>query len=95
MVNKNIKLVTKDDKGIRHLCMFFPEMSIYKRYVDKTKCRYFVIKDEISFDNYMKVWEKVSNIIERINSELIYNKKYLKSEKRFNTKKSFHVFIYQ
>ena len=27
------------------LCTFFPEMSIYKRYSDKTKCMYFMIKD--------------------------------------------------
>ena len=34
----------------------------------------------------MTVWEKVSNIIKKKNSELLYNKKYLKAEKRFNTK---------
>ena len=41
----------------------FPEMSIYKRYFDKTKCMYFMIKDENFFDKYMTIWEKVSNII--------------------------------
>ena len=34
-------------------------MSVYKRYSDKTKCVYFVIKDK-------KVWAKVSNIIKKI-----------------------------
>ena len=28
----------KDNKEARPLCIFFPEMSIYKRYSDKTKC---------------------------------------------------------
>ena len=59
--------------------MFFPEMSIYKRYFDKTKCMYFVIKVDNFFDKYMRNWEKVSNIIKKINSELIYNQKYLKA----------------
>ena len=36
----------KDNKEIRPLCVFFSEMSIYKRYSDNTKCMYFMIKDE-------------------------------------------------
>ena len=47
-------------------------------------------------DKYMKIWEKVSNIIKsKFNSELIYNKKYLKAEKKSTQKKAFNVFIYQ
>ena len=38
-------------------------MSIYKRYPDKTKCMYFMIKDETNFDKYITNWEKVSNMI--------------------------------
>ena len=41
-------------------------MSIYKRYSDKTKCMYFMIKDENFFDKYMPISEKVSNIIKKI-----------------------------
>ena len=40
-------------------------------------------------DKYMTIWGKVGNVTKKINSELIYNKKYLKAEKRFNTKESF------
>ena len=43
---------------------------------------YFMIKDESIFYKYMTVWEKVSNIIKNIISELIHNKKYLKAERR-------------
>ena len=53
-------------------------MSIYKTYSDKTKCMYFMIKGGKSFDKRLTIFEKVSNIIKKFNSELIYNKKYLK-----------------
>ena len=53
----------------------------------------FMIKDKNMFDKYMTVWGKVSNIIKRkFNSELIYNKKYLKAETRFKAKESFQCF---
>ena len=52
-----------------------------------------MIKDEKNFDKYMTISEKVSYIIiEKTNSELIYNKKYLKVNKRFNTKENFQCF---
>ena len=56
---------SKDNKKIRPLWIFFTEMSIYKRYFDKTKCMYFVIKDEKIFYKYIKIWKKVSNIIKK------------------------------
>ena len=40
----------------------------------------------------MTIWEKVSNIIKKINNEIIYNKKYLKAEETFNAKESFQCF---
>ena len=55
----------KDNKEIRLLCIFFPEISIYKRYSDKTKCIYFMIKDEKYFDKYRKILGKVSIIIKK------------------------------
>ena len=45
----------KYNKKIRPLCILFPEMSIYQRYFDKTKCMYFMIKDEIFFGKYIKI----------------------------------------
>ena len=79
----------KDNKEIILLCILFPEISIYKRYSDKTKCMCFMIKDEKNFDKYMTIWEKVSNIIKKINRELIYDKKL---KKKLNTKESFQCF---
>ena len=52
-------------------------MSIYKRYSDKNKCVYFMIEDEKKFDKLMRIWEKVSKIIKKMNSALIYDKKYI------------------
>ena len=44
----------KDNKEIGPLCIFFPEMSIYKRFSDKTKCMYFMIEDEKILINMWK-----------------------------------------
>ena len=53
---------------------------------------YFMIKDEKLFDKYKTIWEKVSNItIKKINSEFIYNKKYLKAEKKNQNKRKLGV----
>ena len=45
----------------------------------------------------MNIWQfgKKLELIKKINSELICNKKYLKVEKRFNTKENFQCFIHQ
>ena len=40
-------------------------MSIYKRYSGKTKSMYFMTKNEINFDKYMIILEKVSTIIKK------------------------------
>ena len=40
-------------------------MSIYKKYSDKTKCIYFMIKDK-KIDKCMTISEKLSNIIKII-----------------------------
>ena len=83
----------KDSKEIRPLCIFFPEMSKHKIYSDKTKFMYFMIKEEKNFDKYMTICEKVCNIMKKINSELVYNKKCLKAEKDSTEKNFFDVFI--
>ena len=71
----------KDDKKIRPLWIFFPKTEKYKSF-DETKYTYFMIEEESVFDKYMTILGKVSNTIKRkFNSELIYNKKYLKVEK--------------
>ena len=53
-----------------------------------------MIKDEKKLDKYMTTWEKVSNLIKKINCELIYNKKYLKAEKKIQRKRKVSMFLY-
>ena len=55
----------------------------------------FLIKDKTLFDKYNKIWEKVCNIIKKdFNSELVYNKRYLKAKKT-RQKKDFIVTVHE
>ena len=45
---------------------------------------------EIFLINIIKFGKKLAILSKRINRELIYNKKYLKAEKKINTKEGFH-----
>ena len=54
-----------------------------------------MIKEENIFWNCIEIREKVSNIIKKVNSKLIFHKKYIKAEKNSTQKKAFDVFIYQ
>ena len=55
----------------------------------------FLIKDKTLFDKYNKIWEKVSNIIKKdFNSELVYNKRYLKAKKT-RQKEDFIVTVHE
>ena len=50
----------------------------------------FILWQKVTFFyKYMTVLEEVNNIIEKVNRELIYNKRYIKAEKRFNMKERF------
>ena len=50
----------RDNKTIRALCLFFPESWI-ERWFNRTKCIYFAIKDELTFE-YMRILENVSDV---------------------------------
>ena len=63
-------------------------MSAYGIDFDETECMYFMIKEENALDKYMEIGEKVDYIIKKINSELIYSKKYLIAKKNSTQKKS-------
>ena len=43
-------------------------------------------------DKYITIWKKFSNIIKKVIVNLCIIIKYLKAEKRFSTKESFHCF---
>ena len=56
--------------------------SLNKEDFDKTKCMYFLIKDENVFDKYGETWGKVSYITKKkFNRELRHYKIFIKVEK--------------
>ena len=70
----------KDSEKIRSLCIFYPQMIIYKRYFDENGHIHVLTKKKI---------EKVSNTIKnKFNSKLIYSEEYLKA-KKIGTKRDF------
>ena len=67
----------KDSEKGRSLCIFHPQIIIYKRNFDKNRHLYFLIKKK-SFSKHVEILEKVRNIIKnKFNSELIYSTKYI------------------
>ena len=73
----------KDSEKIRPLCIFCPQMIVYKRNFVENKHIYFFIKEEKVCVKYMEILEKITSIIKnKFKSEFKYSKKYLKGEKR-------------
>ena len=46
-------------------CILFPKMTGYRKNFDETKCIRFLIKDDELLEKYNKIWDQVSNIIEK------------------------------
>ena len=63
----------KDSEKNRPLCIFRPQMIIYKRHFDENRRIYFLIKEEkVKYIKYMEISEKVRNIIKnKFNSKHI------------------------
>ena len=81
----------KESKKIRPLCIFSLRMIIYKRNFDENGSIYFLTKEEKVFIKYMEALVKVINITKnKFNSEFIYSKKYLKTEKKKKTTQKGH-----
>ena len=55
----------KNNKEIRLLTTFFPEMSMQKIYFNKTICIYFMTKDEKFFDKSMTIQENITKLIKK------------------------------
>ena len=68
--------------------MFLPQMIVYERDFDETKCMSFLIKDEKLFEKYNEIWRKVRNIIKKqFYSKAVCNEKYPKTKiKSYNGK---------
>ena len=82
----------KDLEKIRRLCIFRPQMITYKGNFDESMCIYCLVKEKEIFTKYMKILEKVSNIIKsKYISELMCSKKDLNTKKKRNHKRRFPI----
>ena len=63
-------------------------MSAYSREFDETKYMSFLIKDDELIEKYNEIWGKIKNSIKKeLDSEPVYNEKYLKAKiKPYNGK---------
>ena len=87
----------QDFIGYRHegcafpslLCNKLPQMDAYAKYFDKnSKYINHLVKDEKILKQYLKIWNKTKNLIKKeLNSEPVYNDKYIKTKiKIYNDK---------
>ena len=81
-------VVYEDGRKVKPLCVMLPKISANSRDFDETKYMSFLIRKN------NEIWDKVSKVIKkRLDSDLVYNDKYLKTkirsyEEKINT--NFH-----
>ena len=71
------------------LCIKLPQMNANTKYFDKNnKYLNHLVKDEKILKIYLKIWNKIKSLIKKeLNSEPVYNDKYIKTEiKTYNDK---------
>ena len=72
-----------DDDGIRPLCIKLPQMIDYAKHFDSNKTISFTVSDDKLLKKYTKIWERVSNLMDKkLDSEPVYgdNDKYIKTK---------------
>ena len=75
---------------IRLLCVFLTKMSAYRKDFDETKYISFLIKDNELLEKFNDIWDKISYASgNEIDSNRVYNKKYLRTEKKWKNKHKF------
>ena len=71
------------------LCVKLPQMNAYTKYFDKNnKYMNHLVIDEKTLKRYFKIWNKIKSLIKKeLNSEPVYNDKYIKTKiKIYNDK---------
>ena len=67
---------------IRLLRVFLTKMNAYRKDSDETKYISFLIKDDELLEKFNEIWDKISYASgKEIDSNWVYNKKYLRTEK--------------
>ena len=80
-----------DDDVIRSLCMKLPQMIGYVKHFDSNKTMSFKVNDNRLLKKYIKMWEKVSILMNiEFDNEPVYgdNDKYIKTPKWLKNKKA-------
>ena len=89
MVKKNsLKyFIGYNDHVIRPLCIKLPQMTGYVKHFDDNKTMSFKVIDNKLLKNYTKIWERVSNLMDKkFDSKLVYGDNDKKSyEDRITT----------
>ena len=71
----------KNAKKIKPLCVFVRKMTAYRKDFDEAKFVSFLLKDDKLFGKCNEIWDKVSSAIENeFDSNLVYNKKYVRGK---------------
>ena len=71
------------------LCIKIPQINVCAKYFDKnSKYMNHLVKDEKILKKYLKIWNKIKSLIKKeLNSEPVYNDKYIKTKiKIYNDK---------
>ena len=55
-------------------------MNGYVKGFDDNKCMSLLVHDDEVLKKYNKIWDKISNLLKRVNSETVYNDKYIKTK---------------
>ena len=71
-----------------------PKMTAYRKNFDETKYMSFLLKNDKLLEKYNEIWNKVNNTIKKgVDSESLYNEKYLRTKKNFMKEKSAQIFM--
>ena len=75
-----------NDHKVRPLHTVLPKTNTYvKTYDGQTKWLYFLLEDDDLLEKYNTIWDKVSaDIKNEFDSELVYNKEFLKTKIKFH-----------
>ena len=80
---KNAKkyIIGYSDDVIRLICIFLPQIIDYVKCFDDNKAMSFLADDKEFLKEYIKVWEKIRDLIgKKFDSEPVYGDKYIKTK---------------
>ena len=75
------KVGYKNAEKSKHLCVFLPKKTTYRKYFDEIEYVSFLIKDDKLLEKYNEIWNNVNYTIRKeFGSNLAYNKRNLRDK---------------